>query len=189
MPSIKVPTIYEPLKERREQLRRKLIRLTNEQFVRVDIESDTTEDDLPRAIIRGSIRVRRTQYRFNLFEDFRDSAGNPFLYGFTYSLQPLDATLEAMFRYECHPDVDDPPSMGEERESEGDEDKGAEDKRNPYGIHPHFHPHNITDHPISRLHYPFHRSERSRIVFHLISWIETDLVKRFYDSGRVKVAS
>lgn len=184
MPSIKVPTMYVALNERRERLRHRLTDLTSENFTLVQLESSVTEEDLPRAIIRSSIRVRRTDYRFSVLEDFRDSAGIPFLYAFKYSLQSPDPTLEPIFRYECHPDVEDPSPDDEENETED-----AEDRRNPYSEHPHFHPHSALDFPLSRLHYPFHRSQRPDIIFHLISWVDRDLVKRFYDSGRVRAAS
>ncbi|MFL6335349.1 MAG: hypothetical protein ACJ754_18710 [Pyrinomonadaceae bacterium] len=183
----KVPTLYDSLKERRERLRQNLNRLANAQFTLVRFEDDPTEDDLPRAILKGSVRVRKTNYLFHVWEDFRDSDGRPFLYGFTYSLQSQDPASEPVFRYECHPDVEDQdPSHNEEEESEINVDW---DKRNPYGLYPHFHPHKSLSHPISRLHYPFQRSEREGIVFSLIAWIDRDLVKRFYDSGRVTVAS
>ncbi len=184
MPKVKIPTIYEPLKERQDKLRQNLTRLSNAKFTLVTLDLTSTEEGLPRAILRSSARVRQSNYLFSVWEDFRGFTNMPYLYGFTYSLQHLEQTLEPVFRYECHPEVDDPPTaINTDNEEEG------WDKRNPYSINPHFHPHHALDHPISHLHYPFQRSERGRIVFHLIAWIETDLVKRFYDSGRVKIAS
>ena len=106
-----------------------------------------------------------------------------FLHAFTYSLEASDPDLGPLFRYECHPDVEDVHS--------DEDDDGQEidsDTRNPYSIIPHFHPNKALSHPISKLHYPFQRAERSAVVFSIISWIERDLVKRFYESGRVTAA-
>ena len=96
-------------------------------------------------------------------------------------VRPQDPELEAMFRYECHPDVQDNYKDDESNEA-------APLVENHYSSQPHFHPHSLV-YPIGRLHYPFHRSERLGIVFALIAWIEVDLIKRFVDSGRMKKAS
>lgn len=100
----------------------------------------------------------------------------------TLGPQP-DPESEPLFRYECHPDVED-ISVPEDGEDEVEEKESR--KQNPYGVEPHFHPHTALEHPISRLHYPFHRTERMAVVFALIAWIETDLVVRFYERGRIK---
>jgi hypothetical protein len=147
-------------------------------FIFVNLESDTTGDDSARAIIRSEVRVQKTHCYFNIWEDFRDLDGSPLLYAFTYSLRAQDPGLNPFFRYECHPDVGDPVS-------DDDEAEGATVIRNTYGLRPHFHPSAGIPHPISRLHYPFQRSERGSIVFSLIAWLDVDLVKRFYNAGRV----
>lgn len=187
MPStIKVPTLYDALKERREKLSQNLTRLANAQYTLVKHDHEITEDDFPRAIITSLARVRRTDYLFSVWEDFRDFDGFPYLYGFTYSLIAKDRNLEPLFRYECHPDTADTAEENQDAKRQGEVSSA---KRNPYGDNPHFHPNKALSHPISRLHYPFQRAERTGVVFALIAWIETDLVVRFYDSGRIKAAS
>jgi hypothetical protein len=180
---IKPPNLYKELKARQERLRYKLRGIAGKpQGLIVPIIPETTAEDLPRAIIKVTVRVRDTEYYLNILEDFRDADGTPFLYGFKYSLRPQDPHLEPMFRFECHPEVQDNYADGESEEA------ANVVSQNPYSSTPHFHPHSLV-YPINRLHYPFQRAERMNIVFALIAWIEVDLIKRFIDSGRVNKAS
>lgn len=184
MPSrTRVPNLYELLNKRRVRLRYNLRRLASTpQALIVPVIPSATPEDLPRAIIKETLRIRGTNYYLSIWEDFRDFDGHMQLYGFTYSLRPKDPTSEPLFRFECHPDVRD---ASEEKDNDEETDD-TEGKGNPYDLIPHFHTHGILEYPISRLHYPFQRSERAGIIFAIIAWIEVDLIKRFYDSGRVK---
>jgi len=104
-------------------------------------------------------------------EDFRDLITSPYLFAFKYSLESLGSPLPAtLFRYECHPESDDPRGVSE-----------IEDEvfQNPYSIVPHFHPDVIDHEHLRKLHYPFQRSERQSILFALISWLEIDMCHRF----------
>lgn len=180
MPS-KPPNIFTELKVRQEHLRKKLRGIAGKpNVVIVPIISGTTTGDLPKAIIKETVRIRDTQYYLHILEDFRDIDGTPFLYAFNYSLRPQDPEIEPMFRFECHPDVQD--SYGD------DESEESAHFVSHYSSVPHFHPHSLV-YPINRLHYPFQRGERMTIVFALIAWIEVDLIKRFIESGRAKNAS
>jgi len=186
VPKTKVPSLYTLLKDRRSKLQQNLKRLANADYAIVKYEATSTQDDLPRAVMSALVRVRQTNFRFRMWEDFREFSGAPTLYGFAYSLEPQDPGLGPLFRFECHPDVEDVPP--EDDSTTEPEDLGQR-KLNPYSVTPHFHPDNSRDHPISRLHYPFQRSERASVVFALIAWIEMDLVKRFYDTGRVVITN
>jgi len=173
------------LRDRRDLIREKLRPLTDDRIVYIDIRvGQSAKDYTPRVEIIGRVHIRKTDYYLDIWEDFRDFDIDPNLYGFKYALRlHSDPSSEPAFRYECHPDVADHP---EESEAEtADQNEANRNRKNPYETIPHFHPHTEMIHPLSRLHFMFHRHERPSVIFALIAWINRDLVKRFYDSGRV----
>ena len=172
--------LYVALKERQSKLQTDLRRLANVKYVGIRLESSSMLDGVPQTIVRGEVRIRKTDFHLRIWEDFRDLDDHPVLYGFRYSLGSADPGEEPYFRYECHPEVED-PDPGANPEGEENHVKW----RNEYTFNPHFHPHEPMRFPIDRLHFLFHRSERRQVVFALIAWLEVDLVKRFYDSGRI----
>ena len=180
--SIRSPKINAELISRQKKLQTKLRLITSSQFVLVKMDQGYSSDGQPRLIFDSHIiRVKKTNYYFHIWEEFRDYDSTPELYGFKYCLlpQPLKDS-EPLFRYECHPDVDDIYTV------DGEEVASLPENYSNYGVTPHFHPYAQLEYPLSRLHYPFHRSERAIVVFSLIQWIEQDMVKRFFETGRVK---
>jgi len=167
--------ITDTLKNRQDTLRRSLQRLSNQQFVLVKKRSTTTKAFAPRVEIESVASIRKTNFIFKVREEFRDIDTNPHLYSFSYCLFSKTADQDPLFRYECHPDLEDPDPTAT---------PGARPAKQ-YELYPHFHPFKSLAYPISHLHYPFLRSERMAVVFSLIAWIEIDLVKRYYDSGRI----
>jgi hypothetical protein len=188
--SILVP---QSLKDRCDLIKKKLRPLTDDRIILIDIRvGQSTKYYIPRVEIVGRVHVRNTDYYLDIWEDFRDFDIDPNLYGFKYALMSHpDPSSEPAFRYECHPDVADHPEEDDEApEVAAVQQALAErDRKNPYETAPHFHPHTELIHPLSRLHFMFHRHERPNVIFSLIAWINRDLVKRFYDSGRVRRAS
>jgi hypothetical protein len=172
--------MFAALKGRRSKMEVDLRRLGNLGYFRLRFEPQTSLNDLPQVILRGDVKIRKTDYFLRVWEDFREFDGQMVLYGFRYSVGDEDPSKEPFFRYECHPDVDDP--IPEDTSNVIDENINW---RNNFTFNPHFHPGNNMTFPINRLHFLFHRSERGQIVFSLIGWLEVDLVKRFYDAGRV----
>jgi hypothetical protein len=122
-----------------------------------------------------SARVRRAKLRLNLYEQFTEIHTIPHLYAFSYHIgDEADVELRTpLFRYECHPELGD-PHLRDERPNE------LSSFESPYSRFPHFHPDNTTPALIRKLHFPFHRGERKRVVFALIEWLQVDLIKRFY---------
>jgi hypothetical protein len=120
-----------------------------------------------------SVRVRPTGLRLHIREEFRDIDTDPKLHSFSYQVTgESDLHREKpIFRYECHPDAGDP-----ENENDGD----LTLFRSPYQATPHFHPDGTDREKIRKLHFPFHREERKRVVFAIVAWLRVDLVKRFY---------
>ena len=167
--------IIDPLRKRQDSLRRSLQRLSNQQFVLVKKRSTTAKAFAPRVEIESVASVRKTNFIFQMREEFTDIDTNPHLYRFSYCLYSKSPGDDPLFRYECHPDLEDADPTAS---------PGARVAKQ-YELHPHFHPFKSPVYPISHLHYPFLRSERMTVVFSLIAWIEIDLVKRYYDSGRV----
>jgi hypothetical protein len=168
-------SVYAGLKDRRTRLELSLRRLGGVSVNRVSPETDATSTGVQIGRLSGVVRVRHTPYELRLWEEFRYWDEPPALYAFQYSLGYPGA--DPSFRYECHPDVEDPDAAP----------VGGTISTfwiNQYTHLPHFHPKGL-DFPIDHLHYMFHRSERQQIIFSLIGWLEVDLVTRFYESGRV----
>ena len=163
------------LKNRQDYLRRSLQRLSNQQFVLVKKRSTPGKAFAPRVEIESEASIRKTNFMFRVREEFRDIDTNPHLYSFSYCLYSKNSKEDPLFRYECHPDLEDADPTAS---------PGARVAKR-YELHPHFHPFESPVYPISYLHYPFMRSERMAVVFSLIAWLEIDLVKRYYDSGRI----
>jgi hypothetical protein len=69
-----------------------------------------------------SARIQKAQLRFALREEFRDLDTMPLLYAFSYHVaREEDVGLQSpLFRYECHPELGDPPpqNQGTTRELE-----------------------------------------------------------------------
>lgn len=168
--SRKSQSINKSISLRKQRIEGDLRRLADVQtlFLRPQIFGDA--NPFPKATLSGVARIRKTQYYLHVWEELRFPNEEAVLYGFTYSVK--NAESQSLFRYECHPEVEDAV------------DDTNETWKNQYTVVPHFHPDNLVE-PLDRLHFIFHRSERPRVVFALIKWLEADLVKRFYDSGRM----
>lgn len=152
---------------------------------------------LPQLELSAIVRIKPSKYYFKIWERFRiDSEGNIQLHRFCYSVteSAIDDAVP-LFRYECHPDLDD----SDDEATDGEVSTSAEDAViqdswkpatiRPHGRIPHFHPHYELAHPLRHLHLPFHRDKRTKVVFALIEWLSADLVKRYYDSGRVSAST
>lgn len=181
---------HQELRSRQDKLRSQLSALSSESYVNPVLKDDISSSRHPRIVIACTVRVRKTDYVFEIWEDFRIDDMRSALYGFKYCLRGSnDPDVEPLFRYECHPDTQDSLSSTEIAVSKLKQ-SSPEYSDSPYGLVPHYHPHPM-DHPITRLHYPFQFDKvRSMedIIFELIQWLDVDLVKRFYDSGRVPSA-
>lgn len=171
----------ESLRSRQSRLQKDFTRLSGG-YVFVKGEVDLTHSGNPFAILTASVRIREASIRLKYWEHFVDIDTEPTLYGFSYHVCPDEdvAGANPYFRYECHPDV------GTEDKDEG-EDSEREIYHSPYSTVPHFHPDNAKEHPIAKLHFPFHRSERRGIIFALVAWIHQDLLKRFYPCERFNI--
>ena len=159
--------------DRVEDLRGHLRRLSGTQFVKISRRNALARDGSMMTTIQTLIRVRGTGFYFSILEEFRQGGRGPTLHQFWYRLQadPSD-DAPSLFRYELHPEFDDPSEsmIGRERPTVDE-----------FARHPHFHPDQVADWDIRQLHYPFRRGERNRVVFALIYWLEADLVARFYE--------
>ena len=162
--------------ERRRKLSRDLKRVSHEQFVIVTQKIESNSFHLPSIRIDCRVRIKQTNLNFQVIENFLDIDTEPYLHSFSYSLEKVGAEAPLpVFRYECHPDSED-TIFTDDLET----NKSLFDNINPYAIVPHFHPVKTTEYPFDRLHFPFHRSERVNVVFALVSWLEVDLINRFW---------
>jgi hypothetical protein len=110
--------------------------------------------------IRGGTRLMKTNKRFSCVETFIDPLA-PRLHAFQYLLtgEPAAPEGKPLFRYECHPDLDN---------------------KSRYVRVPHFHPdYAHTDPEVWELHYPFTRARRESVAFALIHWLRVDFLNRF----------
>jgi len=160
------------LNSRIDDLKRKLRQLSGSSFVPLSTHSAVGGDGSRITTLASFVRVRSTGFYFYISEEFREDESPPRLHQFSYKLQ-ADPSSDSptLFRYELHPDFDDPDEPGMQPQSTA----GADFSRNP-----HFHPDQVADTPLKHLHYPFRRGERNGLVFGLIYWLENDLVRRFY---------
>jgi hypothetical protein len=169
------------LQKRKDELEKGLRDISGSRYVPVKVDKTPTRFGDSRVVFAQAVRIKSGGFHLHIWEDFRDVESSPSLYAFRYFLSPQDdiSGESPLFRYECHPDVDDQTPA----DTSGNE---QENFRSHYGLQPHFHPDNTISHPIRHLHYPFHRSERVGVVFALFEWIKVDLIRRYYDSGRVQ---
>ena len=162
------------LLERRKELQRAFHDLSGTVEI-VPCNQSTLENGETVVTFAHNVRVRSAALRFVIREEFRDIDTEPQLYAFSYHVtteNDVDAN-QPLFRYECHPDFGDSPAVGE---LVGDEDG----YQNPYTTVPHFHPDNVAEERLRKLHYPFHRTERKAVIFALVNWLRVDLVQRFH---------
>ena len=163
----------ESLRDRSTRLKKALQSLSQERYVFVK----TPPSDVGTFEISSTVRIRKKELYFDIWERFVDVDSRPRLYAFCYRLRSNpDPDSDPLFRYECHPDTGEPVFS----DAAPDEEEPAVNYRSSYGLIPHFHPRNTLAFPISRLHYPFQRAHRSSVIFALIAWMRTDLVNRYY---------
>ena len=162
------------LQERKKELQRVLQTLSGSTEV-VPVRQRTLKSGEAVVTLEHTVRVPSAALRFTLYEEFRDVDTDPHLYSFSYrvSAEQDIHTEQPLFRYECHPDVED-SLLPTDHISEN------ADFRSHYAREPHFHPDNTIGERIRKLHYPFHRNERKTVVFALVNWLQVDLVRRFH---------
>ena len=162
------------LQERKKDLQRVFQTLSGTTEI-VRLRQLTLETGEAVVTFQHSVRIPRAGLRFTFSEEFRDVDTDPHLYAFSYRVSDEHdvQTEQPLFRYECHPDIEDsilPTDLHTENA----------DFRSPYAREPHFHPDNTIGERIRKLHYPFHRNERKTVVFALVNWLQVDLVRRFH---------
>jgi hypothetical protein len=164
--------LHKQLKERKDKLQKLLRELSAGGVEIVEVNEKNVEGKEWAVEFNRNTRIREAKLRLHLWEQFRDLDTDPSLYAFSYWVTSDEDTQRErpLFRYECHPDVGDEWREGGERSS----------GQNPYAINPHFHPDKTDLDNVRKLHFPFHREERKTIIFSLVSWIQVDLVNRFY---------
>jgi hypothetical protein len=162
------------LQERKKELQRVFQTLSGTTEI-VRLRQRTLETGEAVVTFQHSVRILRAGLRFTFWEEFRDVDTDPHLYAFSYHVSEEHdfQNEQPLFRYECHPDIED-PVLPTNHISENT------DFSSPYAREPHFHPDNTVGERIRKLHYPFHRSERKTVVFALVNWLQVDLVRRFH---------
>ena len=152
------------VKQRRKELQRALRYLSPIPTVVTMSDWENTDGRIT-LVIRGGTRLMKTNKRFSCVETFVDPRA-PRLHAFQYLVrgEPSAEGQKPLFRYECHPDLDN-----ESR----------------YVRVPHFHPDDAhTDAQMWELHYPFTRATREKIAFALIQWLRVDFLNRFDHATR-----
>jgi hypothetical protein len=162
------------LQERKKDLQRALQALSGTTEI-VSLRQHTLKSGDVVVTFQHSVRIPRAGLRFTFLEEFRDVDTDPHLHAFSYRVSDERdvQTEQPLFRYECHPEVED-SALPTDHLSE------STTFRSPYAREPHFHPDNTIGQRIRKLHFPFHRNERKTVVFALVNWLQVDLVRRFH---------
>lgn len=160
------------LQERKQKLQKALAALSHGVEILRSNETVGVDGDVGIEF-EQSVRVFKAGLRLNLYERFIELDTEPQLYAFSYHIlrDGPAGKRTTLFRYECHPEIDDPSTKSENARFQS-----------PYARLPHFHPDETSESTIKKLHFPFHREERRKVVFALINWLQVDLVRRFYSS-------
>src|SRR5580658_10491491 len=96
------------LQQRKRELQKALNELSGSSDVVIASQRQIETGDVV-AEFKASVRVQPTSLRFLVWEQFRDIDAEPRLFAFKYQLtEAADVqSLSPMFRYECHPGVND----------------------------------------------------------------------------------